>query len=1763
MSDLTLQQAKFREKRRDQMAREKERYDTEQSFQLVLDEISAKLRASGQADLPLSDPLKVKQAALSAAIPSLQETAKNSEQAVRGLFDELYAEQDLPTLLAELPGDTPFLLFPVRLETRFCRTRHFAKPVRTDYLLDFSNVNVPDSMRGWGLQISPEGTALQVRAPFPVGPAFTNFSQAEFNSRILTAIKSGSLKPANGQWLQRKADALELRIRILPDEINIDSFEENLTPVELERGRRFWQRVWKGDKPEEAWDELRSFFSTPRSAWIVRQTRPLNFVDEGALPAKPKFPEPLLRANNYTQAPVAAVLPDFFTAILYKAGQPERLVKGRLVPPELATGFDPNEPDPTSFQPGEDGDLKFPEALRWIFNFDEAEKKGMAIRIPLSEEESAAGFDKLVMLGVKLSAGKEEGRELLERLFQNRIYEEKGTYVLPQGTPTNNFESAKSGYNWPEQEAARYFKATWKGGHDWSAAQRTDPFSQPDGLRLTEALGIGEDFSRNLPGADGEDTREALAMNLLLFPGTLGYWLRQFFSPPLLEAELDALQSFFEKFVSGRGLLPAVRVGQQPYGILPATAFKFWKSKDPGDFPQLLLDHILTKLDAFWEGLKSQVLFAGDGRVTADQLSEDLIRLAGDDPTSSRYAQQALIGEGYLNFMLRLNLFQYLGLAGGGALKNPPVVNQFQGQVEPELRAKSWRLGDFSAFRFMHVYFKKRLLDGPFIDDLPLSESRSLQTFPGSEWNYLDWLFQSSVEDFWKEQFKNVPLAAGSPAPVPPHALLYHFARFALRRGALDGALRLLEPDEKLRLLKSKDLELLSLLSDEGSEFTPSNLNDGNLIQRTLKPLVQGLGIQDKFFLTPDRFSYFGQMTGSPGQPVKDVLEQGKAPGAAAFTKQRQAVSVLKDLPTARLERLFAEHLDLCSYRLDAWFNALALERLSRQRRAGATAQGVYLGAFGLLENVKPGTPATFTQEVEPVFANRFDPKTACLPLVSTKHLKMSGQVVDKLLENSFVYLGDKPSNNCRFDFAKRKVVMQVQSAPGNQGFVHAPSPEHAATAAILRAGWQGRQSEGGNDADTLAVRLDSPRVRGALALLEGIGQGDSLAALLGYQLERKLHDNQLDHFIFKLRRLFPFKTDEPANAFAATTDGLAVVKARRTSPRWGASGLTPDERQEIDPLVAELDSQFDALSDLMLTESVFQTVKGSPARAAAALRTLNASGQLHQPEVVRTPQRGSLVTFRTAVVFPGNNFLGKWGKTLTPRAAASPKLNNWLAGQLPDPTKVIVSSATNGGAAQKLTLAELDIQPLDLLVMFPEPNVMASENNHLAWLAQSILRKKLALPASVSVRIDFVSRAVAGANELAMFEIGPLVHQLTKLLAAARPLTAADFSREGGQGAAPVFDANAIEQAFVKMVKTERQPEELGSRILLAKTDLESKLSAAESPEVLQAAWSALLDVLAEGARWQTGNLALESSRSFDASQAQLLLKKAGQAAGDFQRMQAEGDALITQLIAAPAAEKTAICERLGERLFGKNFRVCPVVRLKNAPVVAQARTADLSKNLDALSLENWQCHSALVHPVFRIYRQCALLREALAAPAAAQSLTVIQFNSPTAPPGFWVGAEMRGATPGADISQDFGGTLSFAVELPNNWNPSQALSGLVFDEWTEVLPASETTSGVAFHFNQPDTEPAQVMLLAVCPAEGENWRWEYLPETILDTFERAKKRLVNFEHLKTNPALAHLLPALVAPLEADNLSPNLDLGRNKTDVPLDGSGGAPLVSL
>src|SRR5205823_1009144 len=142
-----------------------------------------------------------------------------------------------------------------------------------------------------------------------------------------------------------------------------------------------------------------------------------------------------------------------------------------------------------------------------------------------------------------------------------------------------------------------------------------------------------------------------------------------------------------------------------------------------------------------------------------------------------------------------------------------------------------------------------------------------------------------------------------------------------------------------------------------------------------------------------------------------------------------------------------------------------------------------------------------------------------------------------------------------------------------------------ATSAAILRAGYLANADPGAPD--TLAVNLSSARVRAALELIDGIRSGQPLGALLGYRLQRGLHDRHsalpLDRFIAALRRRFQLVADKLASTRGAPGDAIesieannvidglqlvsSIIQSKRRSYPYGLQlpPATADERAAID----------------------------------------------------------------------------------------------------------------------------------------------------------------------------------------------------------------------------------------------------------------------------------------------------------------------------------------------------------------------------------------------------------------------------------------------------------------------------------------------------------------------------------------------------------------------------------------------------------------------
>ena len=78
----------------------------------------------------------------------------------------------------------------------------------------------------------------------------------------------------------------------------------------------------------------------------------------------------------------------------------------------------------------------------------------------------------------------------------------------------------------------------------------------------------------------------------------------------------------------------------------------------------------------------------------------------------------------------------------------------------------------------------------------------------------------------------------------------------------------------------------------------------------------------------------------------------------------------------------------------------------------------------------------------------------------------------------------------------------------------------------------------------------------------------------------------------------------------------------------------------------------------------------------------------------------------------------------------------------------------------------------------------------------------------------------------------------------------------------------------------------------------------------------------------------------------------------------------------------------------------------------------------------------------------------------------------------------------------------------------------GLVVEEFAEHIPKAEVDTGLSFHYNAPNNEPPQAILLAVHPKAGmtQNFAWseDDLREILYDTMDLYKVRMIDTDALQ-----------------------------------------------
>jgi hypothetical protein len=1305
-----------------------------------------------------------------------------------------------------------------------------------------ANAELAQAVAGFGTVNDPRSAAQQLAdsAPFVLLPV-----------RLETRFGSGrpSRDPAPPAGAADHAAAQgspQLWVRIYPDDCSIDTFEADLTATELTNVKRYWQAVWRaaGDTGLEqaAWADLVAAHGSGRAGYLVDTFQPVNPADrpgraaatdeflviatqtalsaaeatavaqywsavwvastqaelDAALaaltaavgaaratqlvagyvpgnladaPVPPAtrtgvavttvfvvFPsDPPAKPASWTEAPQVAAFPDRFVVLGYRGGEQVLEALGGPITLPLYVGPDPSaDPDDAIHPAGPD--LVVPDQLSWLVDFDAAVAAGLGIAVDIAAADAQLGFDRLLVLGVSLAADAPAAAATLGELLTHHHIGRAGLSLIPQGTPAHNVAGATTGYtrlddaaqSFADRQATPLFTVT------------SDPDQATDGQWLARALGIDPAVLQAVHAAGGLDQARGRAMQRALWPATLGYWLDKLLAPTFSDQTVAELRSYFSSYVRGRGALPAIRIGAQAYGVLPTTAFSRigWLGQArAGSGPAVLagLLGVLRLVQADWAGLAQGVSRVG----SSGDAHQILLDILGLHPDSAEY---------YWRYSQGLTeLYNVVNLWGLGP--------QFwTALVELGLQASGTallsRLGDPNPDPDLlrHAFFTESGLIGTIVDDRPASETDPVRFYTDDHRNYLQWLADTAATSL-----DDVVAERGFSGDVSPQALLYLYLRHAILLGYYDTSYNL---HRSAGFLTAQQLA-------------------------AMKPEAPFVHIDAAATASESRYAALyktePRITSSPTELVADYITSHLAgqSEAAGLADQIAALGQLAGVPTAELERLFAEHVDTATYRLDAWLLGLPALQLDRMRAGGQ-------------EMTPAATPAASSRgdrRDSGEQGNGKGPATGCYlgAYAWLEDLRPAGSALTPA----------QPPADVAADFAGTAPLL---ADPANGGYIHAPSLPHARSAAVLRSGYLANASTA--NPDTLAVNLSSDRVRLALETLEGMRNGQSIGALLGYRFERGLHDSydlaEVDKFIFPLRKAFPLVADSiagtqtPPDVPIEAIEASNVLDGRKLIARIDSAGVstypfgltdlpaaTAAEAAAINAQVQAVLDVNDAIADVALAEGVHQAVQGNFDRVAATLDAYGVGSFPPDPEVVQTPAPGIGLTHRVAVHLPPGLTAPA---TATPRSVAEPALDSWLAGVLPDPAKVGATvtwtDPIDGVTARSapVTLADLDLGPLDVVDLVRPDDVQA-----MTGLDDRILRHVLT---TVHPRPDAglqIQYRQAPAGGYSVFEAGALVRAIRALLTAGRPLRATDLALSAAarpdQNAAQFADRTRIDR--------------------------------------------------------------------------------------------------------------------------------------------------------------------------------------------------------------------------------------------------------------------------------------------------------------------------------------------------------------------------------
>ncbi len=1490
----------------------------------------------------------------------------------------------------------------------------------------------------------------------------------------------------------------QLWLRIFPDQGFLESFDPILTAEEKLDRASF-------DNTIDAWKNLVEKYGQYRASWIIHAT---DEQIETQMSDKDAEGRLIFRYSW---------LPDYFWAYLYwtdAGGSQMQEVQLNRIDRDRVLSL-------------------FGTGSEWMEDFIVAERYGLAKRIKL--QGRILQVDRLIVVGMRRGETTPSQHQVKE-LIENHQYT-NGFSFLDYGTPTNNLKGSQSAY--ASNESLDVLDSFEYAVNGFSSLEVPTPQSSDPDLQeaideypisqttfagaFASALGFDPSDFKNIKHANHQPSRLTKLVQKATWFAMGGQMLKMLFGDSISNQVHRELWDFYSEFVVAKGPYPSIKIGDLPYGILPVTHIREISGSSQLGDAQDRINIAITKLFEDWLAMANAPRMVNSSsyvprmdRAVDNEL--ELVRILSMEPRST-----------ILNFQMmeleRLPLWLSDQVGQTPQLLNtyPPYLTYelFQGIEQSDyFRDLRYARDNFLEInRHYHRFFDERdprfntfkyapVFSFKFITELPQANPKKPDeelvplTFTG-EW------YKETYLAFLKSQYE------GNIDPISWHDGPYSLLLDLLVRGFAAGV-NLYYRDVFFTVGISEVEGLSSFTIDEVLKSPGDLAEKGEVVVRiqlpnrpdTIDVVAPFSGAVEELFVTANEtVTRYGNSTNKAHWDrrlfrIKDsasydaMVREMVGIGAQIITELERLKAEEEQRGLAEGKLLVEEQLsaltdiiDLNSFRLDAWITGIAAKRLAELR--DQQANGFYFGAYGWVENIRK-SPTTIT------FRENLNLNT------NTPTLEDIGEFRSDDLPDT------------------------------TGGVIHTPTIAQAIVAGMFRQSYSSYEPE--EDAEggfmlgsPYTLNLVSDRIQQAKQFLDGIRQDQDIEMLLGYRLEKFLHDRGLDAIIPGLRVQYPLSFNKVLNNEGeieglpnmTVINGLTILERR-------ASEVTL-EGQELAILQEGLDllaNIMDGSADMMLYEAAYHMTQGNFSQAAAVMDA--AKGQIEPPklETLDTKLPGTALDHRLIMLMapPAINITSP---DSNPKAFIEPTLEQWLQGWVGPLENIAVQvnlyqKAEEGDDlnlinSHLVTGDQLGLGYLDLLLL-SHLSLEGSANE----LEQRIIIQAQQLHGPLADDVVYGFSFDGLANDLRpLGDVLQVLKSCQHLLAMSQVLKAEDVSSNSAQNQMSDRDRqpgvieypheyipqliDKIETCLVQL----RDPE--ASLPTLSQYEVQNAKGALLNPDESALNRSRLeASKLADKISLQLDKLRSEIQQTGrpDENEKHQFLRRRSQLLEICQLLFGEGFLLLPPFM-IPTEFQQAL-DQNQVQLIGRDDQQFP-----NGLSAGQDRVWHWFEGRAAVDEQTAACSNFLMlanlwasedtpNEINEYWGTCQW--------EIAQYTDVADFP--------WVGLSLEEIShlhpEGLDLEYP-DDVQSLAVlrhpehDLANPWQ-----YGLLIDQFPEFIPDKKVDTGLTFQYNAPNNEAPQAWLLAVSMNDDRDWNDDRLRDIIFDTMDLAKVRMVDTDALK-----------------------------------------------